>query len=280
MKSNQLRINSDPPDEPEVNLLPLDKHCWNLGRIMLDQDVVGDAWTRMQGAAEWLQVSSGIMAVQFSAGRHDPSLYLCEPAVDYHDGKDKTLEEMVLQLSRFALVWGALETYLEDHDYESWTCPKEVGGGKIRRACWFLKQRYEPRQLISPYRRELRLFLHDVICIGKRALRPEYSDILGRSGLGLAIVYKIRNEFAHGSLRMPEPDDNHKPQYFESTVIERATRLVLLSLQMLVSAQFDDKELQQQVEYWSESDSDDQNPSLGSVLETLHTMPSNDDPKP
>ena len=52
-------------------------------------------------------------------------------------------------------------------------------------------------------------------------------------GLGLFVVYKFRNEFAHGDMVFPVPDNEHRPISDAPNLIKCATRIVLLSIQML-----------------------------------------------
>lgn len=56
----------------------------------------------------------------------------------------------------------------------------------------------------------------------------------GISGVGLNAVYELRNRFAHGSLEFPEPGPNNEADCLEDKLIVCATRIVLLSVQLMV----------------------------------------------
>lgn len=61
---------------------------------------------------------------------------------------------------------------------------------------------------------------------------PEF----GSQAIGLYAVYELRNDFAHGSLQFPMPDEENQPVSEHSTMVQSASRIVLLHLQMLVLA--------------------------------------------
>lgn len=65
---------------------------------------------------------------------------------------------------------------------------------------------------------------------------------VGKLGIGLFSVYELRNLFSHGSLSFPEPDGENQPISAHNDMISYATRIVLLSIQMLLLAYFEHSE--------------------------------------
>lgn len=115
--------------------------------------------------------------------------------------------------------------------------------GKINGACYFLLQQFGSGRSIVGYRDVLEDFIaegRDVFGNIAIAKRLELSDIVGISGLGLHLVYALRNQFAHGALSFPMPS-GAEPENARSAAMatDSASRLVLLSLQMLVGAFLD-----------------------------------------
>lgn len=60
----------------------------------------------------------------------------------------------------------------------------------------------------------------------------------GDAGVGLYIVYELRNQFAPGSHVLQQPDEENRPNRPISphqTLVRQATRITLLQIQMLVT---------------------------------------------
>jgi len=64
------------------------------------------------------------------------------------------------------------------------------------------------------------------------------SSYMGSSGIGIKLVSKIRNKFAHGSEKFPEPEGWGSHSSCDSRLILAATRIVLLSMQIALIAYF------------------------------------------
>lgn len=71
-------------------------------------------------------------------------------------------------------------------------------------------------------------------------LRP----FVNLSGVGLQVVYKVRNSFAHGSLRFSEPEEWNIFKPIDDEIVNLATRIVLLSIQMILLTYFDDENIE------------------------------------
>lgn len=119
--------------------------------------------------------------------------------------------------------------------------PDKSKRGKISNACYFLniyysKNSYPPLLLLREEVETFRLAARE--CLGYEPLdtRFKLAYDLG-PGLGLFAVYKLRNLFSHGSLHFPYPHDN-QPHSEHEKMIASATRVLLLSIQMLLLAHY------------------------------------------
>jgi hypothetical protein len=179
----------------------------------------------------------------------------------------------------FMFVWGMLESVID----ELRACLPR-GRGKLHRAALFLERRFGKRRSIDPYATEL-----GRLCTLIRE-RPEdvrhleglgARSLVGDANIGLRIVYRIRNNFAHGAMRIPVPDPDHRPQFHESHIVECATRIVLLSTQMLIAAAYDGSN--SSCESNGDEfhiDADDETVGLQEALQRIHFRIENDQDQP
>src|SRR5438309_38468 len=130
----------------------------------------------------------------------------CRGAYEFEVDRNNLHSELIAQLAKFNFIWGSLETALDLISPPA--APKYKG--KINAACYYLQQNFAPSSPIEFYDE----FLHKL----KKLIQniPYYSGLLAefslkphRShyGIGLYVVYRIRNRFAHGALALPLPSD-------------------------------------------------------------------------
>ena len=84
------------------------------------------------------------------------------------------------------------------------------------------------------------------LCFGYESVEKRYKMAKNTGCLcsGLFIVYELRNLFAHGSLNFPEPDENNQPISSHQAMVSHATRIVLLSIQMLLLAKSEHSDIE------------------------------------
>lgn len=215
--------------EIERQLAPLSHHCARLSRLLGDDDQ--SVWYRV---VEWLDVASCVKSVEVDLLEHTPGIHWCSGAFQYGSSREVLLAKFIKELSIFSLVWGALECAAE---IEMFGVLRNQKGGKIPAVSKYLNSAYSARTLLPGYLEELGRFgIAAGQCYGYDRIRRKLSlarPDAGAACLAIDAVYSLRNEFAHGDLTFPEPDEDHKPVASNSDVVAHATRLVLLTIQML-----------------------------------------------
>jgi len=187
--------------------------------------------------------------------RFNESVQWCRSAWDFESKKSELLAQFVCGLTVFIFIWGGLETVIKiiapsGFDYEE---AKRIGrkGDMIDRAIFFLKNKIASQNCVPLYDDML---THLRLMIKKH---PEYSEfgalfkedaITNISGIGIHIVSLIRNSFAHGSAQLPFPENWGEQGFkFSETeltnlnLIETSSRIILLTIQMLLQAYFRDQ---------------------------------------
>lgn len=111
--------------------------------------------------------------------------------------------------------------------------------GKIRDAAYYLQHHFRDGQEVVGLSQEVGLFSTAArACLGLAAVEARLSEVgdFGGAGIGLYAVYELRNQFAHGSLEFPEPDEENRPISDHDSMVSHAGRIALIQLQMLLLA--------------------------------------------
>ena len=201
-------------------------------------------------AADWLHIASGIDKVTLNINKFDETVLYCRTAWEYESKRNELLTQSVTKLSIFNFIWGGLETIIKV------ISPNQLDielarklrrrNGIVDRAIFFLKQKYDPLpcvpmydELISQFR--LVLAKHPSYSYLNKFFRED--ELTSLSGLGLHIIRQIRNDFAHGSAKMPIPEywgekgnTITASEQLHLDVIEMSSRILLLTVQMLLLA--------------------------------------------
>ena len=212
------------------NMISLAEHASELAKLLgFIEDP--DAWVPIQ---EWLKVASGIRSVRFETVQFDDSHGWCESADEFYNARDELLQRYVTELTRFTYCWAALECAVEVIDP-----PDAPQRGKINKACYYIQQ-HSSNDRGVPWYCDVLSDLREIVYnleepkISNRFKRPP-SFVLIRS-LAMYVIYSLRNQFAHGALHLPFPDEDHRPQSPYVGLIQLASRLTLMSIQHLLAA--------------------------------------------
>lgn len=219
-----------------IKLRTIDEHAGELSNLILN------GFNYLSDHKEWYQalahlgMASGIANIEFDRLRYNGSYALgigCDAADDIAELQNEIEKKLIISLCRFNFIWSALETVIDI------TVPPKLitnPRGKINNTCYFLKHNIPPPLSFKAY--EDALFLLES-SIGENSSYSEiiknelsYGDHISESGKGVFLAYKLRNKLVHGSLVIPEANEEEE-EYTDNDIIELSSRLVLYTIQML-----------------------------------------------
>jgi hypothetical protein len=224
-----------------MNLRPIDEHCARLAEAV-------SGLTGCVNAYEWLLAGAAIESVQINSTKHDWRLVF-ESDWHYAEAQGTLLERFIEAFSVFSMVWGALEAVLDMLNLPPH--PDKTRRGKISDACYHLHNEYKSRSITLGLREEVQSFIRCAnACLGFDSVEARYFNgrDLGHAAIGLYIIYELRNQFAHGSMALPLPDEDFNVDYRSVSLVTHATRITLIQIQMLLLAHF--KYSEERGEYW------------------------------
>lgn len=191
-----------------------------------------------QDAANWLELAAGVCRVEVLTARFDDCLMYCGTVMDYEDARSELMSMIATQLAIFQFAWGAFETVAKIADPPVIPVNLRFQGknGTVDRIIYLLKEVTPAAaylETVEQLKRELPP-KNPFPGFGKTAV-PAY---MGLSGFGINLVRRVRNKFAHGASRFPEPA-NTKDGWSGTkspwpNFIALNTRLVLFTIQMLL----------------------------------------------
>lgn len=186
-----------------------------------------------ESIVNWLWIASSIDSINFDGIRYDCAYSMCRPAYEYEKEKQKLYVSLINELTIFLYAYSGFESLLNDFSLPK--CP--INDGKINSAKYFLKENYSKNFNTIPLYSDLLSILR--ILIRKSSLKKfekcfSVDDCTDINGIGLKVIYKIRNKLAHGDYHFPEPGDWSYELPCEPEIAKVATRIILLSIQMLL----------------------------------------------
>jgi hypothetical protein len=231
-------------------LIDLQEHCYRLSFLIAELPGRSRRNLSWLSAADWLNTAAGVQKVEIDTSRFDETVMWCGPAWDYESKRSELLTQVGTQLTVFNFVWGGFETVIK---VIAPPCvPRHIKRRRtvIDDALFYLKNEYEPTPRVALYDdvlAELRLILKEYPHYDLDGEFKEHS-FSGMSGLGAHIVRIIRNDFAHGSARLPIPHDWGSDKILDSErpypeLIGISSRILLLTAQMLLLAHLKDEKI-------------------------------------
>lgn len=180
-------------------------------------------------SSDWLFMASGIVNINFEWNRFDKtgSNQWCRPAWEYDVAKSEVLNSYIETLTIFNYVWGAFENLIEEHISKS----QIKKYGKVNCVTKIIKE----KKVIPIYKYSL-IKTEFSQLVTKLELEPiEITNFTDINGIDLQLIYKIRNEFAHGEMHFPEAEGySFKSPNNLINIISISSRIVLCSMQALL----------------------------------------------
>lgn len=234
-------------------LLCLENHCYRLSKTLLelsDHSNPGCPWV---SSHDWLHLASSIQSINVVTEQFNEGIMYCGPSIERENAYSKTLEPFVKCLTIFNFIWNGLEVISKIIDP-----PKIPNTLKKRRngiddLVFFLKNNYTrdtPLEQYNELLNELIKILNKDSDSNIDFRHIDESKYLSNAGKALAIIKLIRNNFAHGSTSLPEPDEytgaifgDRNTIFTETDYLRKvciSSRLLLLSIQMILISHYKD----------------------------------------
>jgi hypothetical protein len=217
-------------------LISLEDHIAELSQVVSETDDCVE-WS---GVYEWLHIAGSIESISLDTIKNNSSFGWCRDADEYAISRDELMQSFVAKLAIFNFIWGALESTIDI--VKPPKHPVKSKRGKVSDTCFLLGQKFCINTQPIGLKQETSNFKDiSAQCFGFDRVQDRIAKVTdyGEPGVGLYAVYELRNLFAHGSMSFPEPDGENEPNSPYDSLIEHATRIVLLSIQMLMSQHFD-----------------------------------------
>lgn len=185
-------------------------------------------------ATDWLMVAAGINSIEFSWNQFDPynAAIWCNSASEYDEAKSEITQAYVYELTLFNYIWGGFENLVSD----IFTRQQLKKYGKVNCVTKLIKEKgyfpiIEHQKTIEEFSDLIQYkFEEELMEIPKNNFQN-----YDQNGIALQLIYKLRNEFAHGDLYFP---DVHGYTFINSkkliNLIELSSRIVLFYMQALI----------------------------------------------
>lgn len=234
----------------QVSLIELQEHCWQLSLVLADlwqHDPVtlekgGESW-EFGDAAAWLNMAAGVSKVEVDTARYDESVMWCSTAADYEDARSELFSQVAAQMTVFMFVWGAFETVARIVGPSSIPPEERTNGanGLVDRVLFQLRS-FVPFEEYNQVVQELSSLVSGDPSYVRLTRQGPVPPHIGVSGIGLDVVRRIRNKFAHGSSNLPMPESTSQGWCGKSSdfprLISISSRIVLFTIQMLLASYY------------------------------------------
>ena len=216
-----------------IQLIDIQTHCFRLRELLFELHPL--AFT---SAIDWLTIASGVESVKVSTAKHDYSITYCRSRFDYEEKRSNLLSLLTSRLTVFNFVWGSFGSVTKVF------LPEEQGKFAVEPTIHLLKQHYGSEPSLAyygDYLSALYRYLENDEYYNQYCIEFKLRNVDDFPGLGLHVVRKIRNDLAHGSAVMPQPDSWGEKttkllpsEHRHLDLVNTCTRIILLTIQMLL----------------------------------------------
>lgn len=243
--------------------LTVQKHAWELSLAFeaIHVQTYDNEWLHIR---DWLHMASGVLKTEIDTQFYNTSNLFCGSARDFEDNRSRLWSSFCKELITFNFIWGSMESLIEEITNATEQDSKPYLGKK------FLKDKYIGKSI-----KKYDCVLKRLESLMKNSTYPYKKEVFKYSrsnytGQGLHLVSKIRNSFAHGAASLPDPDDWADNLNIDIAVIETSSRMILLTMQMILIAHFSKKDLIIEYPFMFEDLDDLSNVSILLLLKNLH----------
>jgi len=200
---------------------------------------MGDIIVTSNMATDWLQIAASVEKVEINMCKHDDSLAYCGTAFNLQDERSKVVASLATALTSFNFIWSAFEILCKCLPIPPLSKGLKAGRPSfVDQAQYYILQEFSSKtnHNVLFYEETLKALITKVEKLTDHNLEKtfETNPYTSKSGVGIQIVRAIRNLFAHGAVNPPLPEDHSVDVFIDSQVIELSSRIVLLTIQMLL----------------------------------------------
>ena len=198
---------------------------------------------------------------------------MCRPAWEYEEARAAVLTKFTTELVKFNFIWGAFESTMKVISPDGYS---DSGGGRyglVRATYKYVGMEGEYFPLPVGYRRQLeciRSQLYREPSIDRADKYFTMKDGMGLAGIGIYVVSKLRNKFAHGAATLPTPDEydfgsiDNTPY---AHIVTISSRITMLTMQMALMRYYRGQDIEIE---WARGIWDYEQVRLSELLRTLH----------
>lgn len=208
-------------------MLPLKTHARGLSEYFYAKNTI-----ELTQVGNWFWTASSINNIEYDGIKYDSAFMMCRPAYEYEKEKQNLHSNVINSLTTFLYVYSGFEALINSLNLSK--CSHKAG--KINSVTHELKTNYSVTFSSLPsYLETLQLTRKLIQQSRLKSFEQHFSldECTDVNGVGLKIVYKLRNQFAHGEYDFPESDNtDYLP--VESDLIQLASRIILQTAQMVL----------------------------------------------
>lgn len=183
--------------------------------------------------ATWFHIASSINELDYDGIVYDDSFYMCRPAYEYQKEKQILYKEFVREINIFLYIYSGLECLISICNFPQ----NPQFKGKIYATTFAMKEHFDNiSPMLKCYDRIVRLCEKMYISSfdNNYSISKEFNSAVDIWGVGLKMVYRIRNQIMHGDFFFPEPIDYGSEIPFHAKIVYLCSRLTLVNIQMIL----------------------------------------------
>ena len=243
----------------------LKQHCFDLAYYFFNLNQIKTDKFSSQNYSYWLHLASSVEQIQLDLGNigfgREGLIDLSQPL--YHEAGLKNAQ-IVKSLVIFNLIWHTFENLKSDQFSEG-------ENDSLKNLSEFLDDNYHPFKNLIYYNNivsELKRLIRQSQILDPRSILHHVTQEQ-RSSVGISIVNRIKSYFAHCAYQFPLGSDPTGQMAIDPEVIDLSSRIVLLTMQMVMVPYFEQNS-HLTIKCWWYSEESKRKMPIHSFLRTVH----------
>lgn len=194
--------------ELEEQFISIGLHSIGVSEYLIAKD---QSW---ENISQWFHIANGIKDLNYDGINYDSAYSMCRPVYEYETARQKLYQRLVKEITTFTYLYNGLEAIISTLNIKN--CPKF--SGKINAATYTLQQKFNDIDLpVKLYSETVKLLER----MFQSTLDEEYvlegelkNKCVSVHGLGLRMLYKVRNMIMHGDFFSQSRLATHLPHLY------------------------------------------------------------------